>query len=1335
MMIGQGRPNRAAAHAPPNPNCGRPREKCAPPVKLNGMLRGWSVAFIGIIFFSLVATAAAEPTVQLRIAWGEGNRARQWQGTVSIDRGKLEFVRALGREADEPGSIWLDANRIEIHERSPRFDDGLDLQATAPLDALLKVEFRDANDPSAAPVVAEIALSELMVKPSSKDLDKSGNHLLIRRAPGDMLRIDLKRDQLVFSPGDTLQFDVQPRMLPVAAGSTVQLQARLVAKAGGKEWSTQEQTVKTTAEDSIPASVPWQFKLPPVEGVYDVVIEALEPATLLRPRSKLLAERHVQLVVVAEQSLPAPADANAAWTPVMEIDPANPHWYDRFKSWSLLPNLSQGTLSNGPLQTAPHTLGSVVQLPPNVPVPIANGGPGGGASDLHWAAYPLTIGRIGAPHILEVEYPSDVQQSLGISILEPNAADMVLPIELDSGFFVEGDEVSSGPATWQKHRLLFWPRTNKAILLLTNRSGTLKAAYGKIRVLAGPSKLPRAFPASDTPERLWAGYQSRPLVPQNFGATEAYDPLSQRSLSDWQTFYEGASRLAEYLNYVGYSGEMLTVMADGSTIYPSKLLEPATRYDSGAFFDLANDPVRKDGLELILRLFDREGLKLVPALQFVAPLPELEARLRRAGDDAVGIQLIGPDGTTYVEKNQPQLGVAPYYNPLNQCVQDAMLSVVRELVQRYNQHPSFAGLSIELSADGYTQLPGDLWGLDDDTIGRFQRDTGVQVPGEGEKRFLQRAAFFAEPQRDEAPKPQREAWLKWRATVLAEFYRRIQKELTSTRRDAVLYLAATNLFQGSDARRLLRPALPAKERIDEALSILGIRPELLRDQRGLVLLRPSQVLPPGPPALHGTDQELNRSADLDAQFRSATSTGLLFVNEPQTARLQSFDAKSPFGKDKTFTQLVAELSPSDRRNRQRFVHALAVSDPDTIFDGGWLLPMGQEDALSDLVATYRRLPAGKFATVPQPSEPVTIRTLSTQDRTYVYFVNDSQWPVTVQVNVDLPPGSRTEEISGRRQLPVLSGNQWNLTLKPFDLIAVRFWSPNVQIKKPEVTLDPRVKPLLSWQLQELRRRMATLVAPPPMSLLANPSFELPAKAGQIPGWTLLNSAAGSATVDVEGAAPPGANKPVGKQAARLDSTGAGVALVSDPLPAPTTGRLSVSVWLRVENAAQQPKVIMAINGLHNDKPYHPNALIGQGTTTCLIKEGWSQFVMPLDDVPTSGLDKLRVEFQLVGPGRVWIDDVQLFDLRFTQPEILQLGTILARADAQLDRGEYGQCLHELDAYWPRFLSTYVPLSQPAVANQQQQPPAAGNSPQPPKPPDQSAARSNNPLDWLKSRKN
>ncbi len=784
-MVGQGSPGiRFALRRAKPPSC----ELSQPAVPL----RPWWILVLAAAILWPSIVAAAEPTIQLRVVWGGGsepNSERQWHGAISLDRGTLGLVRPLGTEADEPGSMWLDGNRIEIRPQSPRSTDGVDILTTAPLDATLTVELSEAQKRDTT-TSSKFILSELLDKPSTKVLDKQGNRLTVRRAPGDLLRVIPHREQLVFLPGETFEFDLEPRLLPVAAGTSLQLKARLIAAGAGNELGVQEQIVKTTAQETSPPNTAWRFKLPEKEGVYDVIIEALEPASLRWNKPKLIAERHVQVIVVDDQPPPSPPETNVAWTRVMEIDPASTSWYDRVKSWSILPGVVQGPFGIGDLQIWQHpSLGAVVQISAST-----------AGAEPHWEAYPLSINRPAAPHILEVEYPSDVPQTLGISILEPNAAGAMTSIGLDSGIYTI-EEASPASPKMLRHRIIFWPRTKTPLVLLSNRRDGSRAVFSKIRVLAGPTKLPRSFPVGDLPERLLAGYFSRPLVPENFGAAETLDAASGRSLKDWQTFYQGASRLVEYLNYVGYGGQMLTVMADGSTIYPSALVEPTPRYDNGIHFEAAQDPMRKDALELMLRLFDREGLKLIPALQFAAPLPELETRLRIGGEEAVGIQLIGPDGTPYVDKRSPLPGVAPHYNPLNPLVQDAMLAVVRELVQRYKEHPSFAGLAIEMSADSFTQLPGELWGLDDATIARFQKETGVELPGAGEARFAQRAQFLADPSQAKA----RDAWLNWRGEVLAHFYRQVRNELISARRDATLYLAATNLFDSPDAQRRCAP--------------------------------------------------------------------------------------------------------------------------------------------------------------------------------------------------------------------------------------------------------------------------------------------------------------------------------------------------------------------------------------------------------------------------------------------------------------------------------------------------------------------------------------------------
>ena len=166
-----------------------------------------------------------------------------------------------------------------------------------------------------------------------------------------------------------------------------------------------------------------------------------------------------------------------------------------------------------------------------------------------------------------------------------------------------------------------------------------------------------------------------------------------------------------------------------------------------------------------MRMFDREGLKLVPGLAFTAPLPALEALRRSSQATTTGIEWVGADGRTWLESNRSKRGLAPYYNLLNEQVQNAVLEVIREVLARYAKHTSFDGLSLQLSAAGYAQLLGPEWGMDDDTIARFERDTKIEVPGVGPQRFAQRAAFLlGDDQREE-----RDAWLAWRAAVIERF--------------------------------------------------------------------------------------------------------------------------------------------------------------------------------------------------------------------------------------------------------------------------------------------------------------------------------------------------------------------------------------------------------------------------------------------------------------------------------------------------------------------------------------------------------------------------------------
>jgi len=1245
-------------------------------------------------------------TIRVRIAWG-GGAERLWEGDVSLSgEGTLTEPRPLGIEADEPGSMWLEAGRLVIRQRSPRTYDGVDLLVTASPDARLLIRLTASDDANRGSPI-EIPLKGLLGEFCDNKLDDHENRLLVRRSPGDLLRVSFDRDALVFSPGEVFNLNLEPHLLPVKAGSKVRLGVELLAARSEQVLWSAEHNIHAVA----PVSIPLQLNLPSEEGVYDVVITATHnagwPQAVRKPLNwkKTIAERRVQLLVLDPRPPISARQPPGEPGKVVEIDPANPRWWEllgKLPQIPKVPRLWKGPLGNGNMKTLRHPLGELVRLNPNRESP-----------DVSWEAYSLPVGQSGAPHIVEVNVPSDVSQTIGISVLEPNAAGALMPIGLDSGIDTP-EQVIGGPAPhWVRHRLIFWPRTAAPMLLISNLRDRSAAVYGKIRILSGWEHLPAAF-AEDRAghdERLLAAYLDRPLFPENFSAVESYDSWSGRSLDDWRTFYDGGSRLVEYLQHVGYNGLMLTVAADGSTIYPSAQLHPTPRYDMGVFFATAADPVRKDVLEMLLRMFDRRGLQLIPTIEFASPLPALEAIRHRGGPQSEAIQWIGPDGKTWCQVHPTRRALAPYYNVLNPLVQEAMLQAVRELVGRYSHHPSFTALAIQLSVDGYAQLPTAEWGMDDATVARFEQDTGLKVPAAGPDRFAQRAEFLT--------RRHRRLWLEWRAGHLSRFYRRVHAELTALRPGGRLYLAGTGVLAGAELENQLRPTLPRRTTIADLLLEVGIDARHYQDTPGLVLLRPRRITASGRLNGRAVDLVIGQTPDFDQYFQSVSVPGSLFFHQPSEVRIESFDEKSPF--KPAYTWLVAQPVPSGRQNRHRFVHELATLDSQVMVDGGWLLPLGQEESLQEMIAAYRRLPAVQFRRVTeQPgaekSQPVTFRWGTCEGHVYVYAVNDSPVRATAEVRVDAPPGCRLEELTGRRQVAPLqrdaSGTYWRIELQPYDLAAARFSHSNVTLSRPRATLPESLEADLRQRITQLGVRTASLRAGlPPLKVLENPGFEQAAgDNGELPGWRAAQRL--GVAVEADATQMHGG----GRASARLSSDGPVASLVSRPFEPPNSGRLSLSVWLRVRDANRQPQLRLAVQGnKYGHWSYYRAAPVGRSVAgqggVSAIGTDWQRYVFPVDDLPLEGLTRLQVRFDLMGAGEVWIDEVELFDLRFSDNEVKELSKLVTLIHVTLENGQTGDCIRLLEGYWPQFLEENVALpAGTMIAEQLGVPPIAPHPP-------------------------
>jgi hypothetical protein len=1228
--------------------------------------------------------AAEDLDLKLRLAWGGGEPC-SWQGDIVLSAGTISAVQPLGLEADSPGSMHLvNGQTLRVFARSPRTYDGCDLHVQGPSDAVISVQLAPAGAEGAQTI--ELPLEKLKQGFHSLNLDEQRNRLLVQRAPGDMLRVNMTRDHVVYAPHEKFSCELIPNALPLTPNTVYQMTATVVDARGGQERNRLDLEIKTDEIGAALAVSAVDMPLPGEEGVYDIVFSLyLKRLTSPLLRGKPVAERRVQVVVVDPvQRIPL---ANPDWQTIWEIDPANPKWWERMAripTIPKLPGLTTQPLSNGSASTKSHLGRTWIELPQDT-----------------WQAYPLSVEEIGRPHVLQIDYPSDLPQSLGISIVEPNAAGQVVPIGLDSGLDV-ATPGAGATAKVVRHRLIFWPQTKSPVVLFTNRRRGQGAWFGKITLQSGPITLPPLrLPHASFNQRMFASCLERPLITENFSSGEALDPATGRTLDDWVTFYLATSRLVEYLQHTGSGTIMLPVLCEGSTLYPSKLLEPTPRYDTGLFFESGQDPMRKDVLELLLRLCDRAGVQCVPSLQFNTPLPELERQRLLDPDNAVGIEPLGPDGRPLLLRRGTRRGLAAYYNPLDERVQEAMRNVVDELSSRYGDHPSFTGLGLQLGPESYALLPEDLTGADARTILAFRQQTGIPVSTHPPE-HPQWQAEALQTLRTTAHAD----WLDWRAQRLAAFYRQLQRAIDQHHPNGKLFVLSSELLASRPIQFSLRPVLPAHDQAAAAFLSLGFDPKQFAADNAIVVPRPQRSAPEflGLSTVYHTWQLNQDLTNLFTGSAAASQSSL----EPAPLALPSFDRVSPFGAEQTRLWLVPQLAPADTMNRERLVHAVATSDTRMLIDGGWMLPLGQENSLSSLMAVFRRLPDEPFQTAQPRSTganmaPAVVRTLSRRGKTYFYVTNDSPWPVTVEI--DFHAGSKVvvEPYSTLREAnSTVQGNRttWSVRLEPYDLMGGEINQSQVIVDSWRTTLPSDVADHLREQIRLLRFRANALRTPHQRDVLSNPSFERTGEQEAPQGWIHAQGPNVNVELDIHEALD-------GRQSLHLQSTrdprsgqATPVWVRSEPIAVPSTGRISVVAHLRVSDPSRQPKLRLAIEGKLDGQPYYRWSNVGLSEDGKPLKvqlqNEWASYRFPLTDLPLSGLTDLRVGFDLMDEGEVWIDKVEVFDLWFDDHERDELLKSIAAADFQLTAGQMVPCQRFLESYWPQYLRQHVPVDQPAA---------------------------------------
>jgi hypothetical protein len=1253
------------------------------------------------------AAARRSRPVAIRVQWG-GGTPRTWSGSIAATVAGDPNARAapawrtLSPEPDAAAMAHDSAGVIHVHQPRPVASDGVEITVADWRTARIAVRLV-AADTAREPVVFEAAVADILAAPVQRPLDDVGNRVTLKASVGDALRVTAAAagsDAFsaamlgeVRAPGDRVLLRVDP-LLPTSlqGGHAADLRMRLRDGRLGTDLAEQSAplvAIGTAGPFTEFEPVVFEVALPATAGVFDVELEAVERGSLRW--SRLLAERSVQFVAVAQG--PAEPPSADPWKIVYELDPGSPRLHERLRRLPgvplpsvplpslprppvtlpkipgvALPDVSamvprfSGLLAHGHSTVEPHPLGPMLRLPP-----------ASTAGEPSWEGVVLAGVQPGMPLAVEVDYPADQDAVLAVVVLEADAAGAVVESRHAGGVDVRRPLIAAAPRLGT-HRFVFWPTTRNPLVVVANPSTSTAAIFGHVRVSAGPARLPvvaerrtgAGFAATGVGRRTYAMLHGPDLI-RDFGGGGRTLSGRGRSASDWGTHLDAVRHAAEVLRSQAAAGGMVTVFADGAAAWPSAFTRESATWDYVARVE-GDQPASRDLLALLARGFESHGLALLPSFAFDAPLVEVEAQLA-SPDCPPGIACIGGDG-------RPRLTArgTVHYNVLDPRVQQAVENLLVEAAGRLRGSRAVEGFALLMPHDGWLHLPDVASGLDDATFARFVASLPEpHDPQEGEGRFAARARLVEGPLRA--------AWLAWRCGEVAAFHARLADGLARIDGRWSLHLVPTSLFAEST---LASDAAAAGDRPRDVVREAGLDPAAIpREAAGRVVFVAPHVCCPTPDLRdRAACVQANGSSAVAAAALGARHRAAVIVGMPLVLDLAAAASHGPFGTATiagpvAVRPVVADGTP--------LAESLAACDAEAVFDSRLV---GSHLPAADARWAFESLPIASCSSVLAVPRPVVVRGCRDGDVARLMLVNPTDAPVRAVLTLSSRPSAVVDTVGGVA-LPIEGERDVSVALEPHG-IRTLVLDGGVAVERGRLDYPEEAARVVAARVEELKRRRAVLETPVPLEVLDNPGFELGAvdtsgrPAASIAGWEVVEPRRGALAI-VAGAGEAGAS---GRGLAFSSLNGLAT-LRSNPFAPPRTGRISVAAWLRVSGDVQPPLRI-AVEGVQGDREYYRFAAVGGLAGGRPLTPAWSQFVLQVDDLPTGGVDSLRVRFDLLGPGRVEIDEVRVFDLAFDESQRTRITKAVSLLEHQAATGDVGGCLAAFDGYWPSFLETHVP---------------------------------------------
>jgi hypothetical protein len=1024
----------------------------------------------------------------------------------------------------------------------------------------------------------------------------------VHRLPWDPIEIDRVGGDGTYAPGAPISLSVAVNAL--GAGPSIQVAATIKRKETGEVVWTGTKPLNEANDRSSPLI--WNLTAPPIEGTYEIEFTALAESARpgndsqapligrlfkrLRDDAPVGARRRVTFAVLDPKAAPASTEVvSRSQDAVVDLVDLT-----RVKPGRVVTAGRSGApfTQNGPwppprqaleIESDPtrrERLLGLIARSSDLSV-LGPADPTG----LAWVGANLKVAHPGRPHRLSITVTNGRVDSLAVALLGPGRA----PHALLDACVSDSDRIDQ-PCTYT---WIVWPDSPDTIAMVVNRGERSAVRVGAIELREMPAEPPSAAVVeTESPNKRSLAIQfSNPRALERFGARGVFDDEQ----ADWLAV---GKRLAAYLRHCGANAVVINPRFGEFTARQS--------LDQQA----VEDSIGPDPFELVLKILEREGVSVVIEWQPNGPLEGLpppgssHARER-------GIVRYLPDG-------QADSTAYPLFNP---DVRDALRRELQGAVASRMRHANVVGVLVRLGPG--STLPGGAELIPDDSTyqaflqSAFGDDDRVKIPGQTgaeADRMRARGRFLSEA----GEKP----WLEWRAAELGRCYAEFAESVDAAAPGARL-LVATPAFDDPATELEAIKTHDADLPPIAAWRALGFDPPSWPSG----LKRP--ILIRSIPSGHSERvHDLVTSPDFDGPFVTRSERGVIC------------GARVPTGALSTAFTLQAAPTPFRSDADEPIAHGLAALDPQWM-----IMPMSTADGREEKIARFARILRSLPADAPNgpairaADRGVAVRSWVVKGSTILALANDMPYRVLLESNLRTRESLAIVDL-GRQQrlIPADSpqgGKSLVIELPPFGAASVRVDNPSVAIE-PGTLYLPTLAEIQSRAdaiSGGLNRLLSTSHAPllpnsrcePTAPDLSPTDIRPAAYTPGIAGWFAIG--------DPKATVAPDPDRPhEGRGSARLSNPEKPASLVSEYFAAPFGSKLMLNAWLR----AGRPKtaVRILIEGESQGRPISRESEMIVGTE-------WTELRLQAAELPTQGLDRVRLRFEIRDPGVLWVDDVSL----------------------------------------------------------------------------------------------